>query len=840
MAWTKIGGRAHSLALFGGRLAALAPNRQAVYIFNPRTRAWTKIAGAMDALIGGAWDLYGRTPSGRLLRYDGADWHDTKGHGGQVVGICNAVYALGATTKEVFRYDRLMHRWERIGPPVDHLIGGGSKLYAVNAKRSAVLEWSRYERRWTNIGGPGAQFVGVGGTLYGLTNNRGETWRYTGTPKQWRKIGGSSARLIGGGSVLYSENPKTHDVWRYTAASNRWDKVGAPGIEFVAFDHTLYGMTTDRAQVYQLDEANAETKRLRQQMDNIFDHPHYGNRVMRGFLVRELGGAHIAGHAADVCFQPLSVLKLLPYLHSLVDIDRGDAKLSTQVTWWQKDSSDTDTTCLKRGGGTIRGRAPLSDALPTMMWESHNRTLDAVMDRTGTKALCRRAHELDLAQTEMYPGCKQGDGPDRPWADNLTTLEDMATLYGRIDGGQTFAQASSKALFEDNMLVIDGTNRTYQSPITGRRSGPLTDGQLRTIVQEHANNMGKSAVVNGFMARCQLRWKGGSGNPHWTDYGYCSAIELTLPLDGPHSSRQQKYFIGHYVVQLRHPNPVDPPNVDLSRLDAPQRWSTVGGPAAMWVADGAYIYGLTPDRKAIYRYHHGPGRWTRIGGPAERIYAGGGRVYATRPETNDLWRYTGNGEAWQRLGGPGADFAIAGGHIFRLAPDKRAVYRSNGIPGSWSKVGGPASTIHGGGDHLYATTPDGKRLFAYSGLGMRWTQIGAAFAQLAAAGRKLFALSKDRDAVLRYRGQPMSWETIGGDAHSIAVAGGQLYGLAPERGSIWRYQGSGTSWTNVGPASARLIGGGHQLLAPRTAQAARYQWIKELYREPIRRALATW
>jgi len=92
MPWTKIGGPAHSLAIFANRLAALTPDKQAVYMRDPSSGEWKQIGGPAASLVGGAWDLYATSPgSGDLWRYDGSTWTKVGGPGAQFVGICNAV-----------------------------------------------------------------------------------------------------------------------------------------------------------------------------------------------------------------------------------------------------------------------------------------------------------------------------------------------------------------------------------------------------------------------------------------------------------------------------------------------------------------------------------------------------------------------------------------------------------------------------------------------------------------------------------------------------------------------------------------------------------------------------
>lgn len=77
--------------------------------------------------------------------------------------------------------------------------------------------------------------------------------------------------------------------------------------------------------------------------------------MRRGFLVKRMHGATIAEHNADVIYQPLSTLKLLGYLHALVDVDKGLSTMNTEVTWTEfLAGDDTENKCLKAGTPNTR------------------------------------------------------------------------------------------------------------------------------------------------------------------------------------------------------------------------------------------------------------------------------------------------------------------------------------------------------------------------------------------------------------------------------------------------------------------------------------------------------
>ncbi|MEJ6395540.1 serine hydrolase [Gymnodinialimonas sp. 2305UL16-5] len=152
----------------------------------------------------------------------------------------------------------------------------------------------------------------------------------------------------------------------------------------------------------------------------------------------------------------------MPYAHALRCVDQGQDNLSgTNVTWVQLTTGTpaqmTDQSCIVAGApGTQTGLVPLEDALLTMMWESHNRTLDAVLDRYGPANITAEAQNLGLRQTEMYFGCPQPGCPQAPWADNISTLLDIARLFEEVESGNFLGPVAAFA-FRDNMIQLDAS-----------------------------------------------------------------------------------------------------------------------------------------------------------------------------------------------------------------------------------------------------------------------------------------------------------------------------------------------------------------------------------------------
>lgn len=308
-----------------------------------------------------------------------------------------------------------------------------------------------------------------------------------------------------------------------------------------------------------VDNANPETQRLRGLIDQTYDNPAFGNAVKRGFVVKEVGGPTHAALAANLSFQPLSTLKLLPYLHAWIEIDHGNASLGGPLFWVEAKSDDPATpwderkyqSCLAPGPTTQLGAAPFADALPTMMWESHGRTLDSFLSLYGPDNITNRAHQLGLTHTEMHFGCAQPGDPV-PWAKNRTTLYDLAELFRGVEQLDFVSQPATRDAFFANMINLDYDGAAYTSPITGATTGPYNIQALREIVKREAGPA-KQADVEPFLQGIIERGKGGSGGPSSAEFGFSDFLHVTLPVYQGGQIVPKTYSVGWFVYGLSEP-----------------------------------------------------------------------------------------------------------------------------------------------------------------------------------------------------------------------------------------------------------------------------------------------
>ena len=355
------------------------------------------------------------------------------------------------------------------------------------------------------------------------------------------------------------------------------------GIEAVGTEATRRQAQFDlrRRALRRYDRA-AEEARLRALHARAWGDPGlFGTRVRRGFLVKRLGGDVIAEHRSGARFQPLSMMKILPYHAAVYYSDRG---------FWRALESEGVSWVVGRdpeGGGVEHPCAavlyadpfeqparwttwPLVDALPTMMYNSDNVIYEALLRKMTPHDLnifARRV--IGMRGTRIHFGCGDAEDP-RPWARNVTTLRDMSALLESV-GPARFTQSGAQ-FFLDNLVVADEDPSTfYESPIRETRWGFGTP-RLRRIVEREALRSGRErSVVAAFMRRVRLRSKGGSGGPDGSNYGENNLLLAELPVYDQETGDigVSRYVVGYFTERVRWPADCAAPGCDAEM--APSR-----------------------------------------------------------------------------------------------------------------------------------------------------------------------------------------------------------------------------------------------------------------------------
>ena len=220
---------------------------------NGQVFKWTNIGGAAKELYAGGAGFFATNPStGDIFRFEGngKPWTKVGGAGAEFAVTNHDLFAL-ATDRSLVRRMVAPGKWENVGGPASHIIGGGSTLYAQSpGNNGAIWRYDGSPNKWTNVGGPGSKFVENNLTLYGLTPDRGAVYEYEGTPNKWRAIGGPASNIIAGGPFLFALTPNGDSIWRYEGEPFKWTKVGGPGHSFAACDAGLFGLNPPKTGVY--------------------------------------------------------------------------------------------------------------------------------------------------------------------------------------------------------------------------------------------------------------------------------------------------------------------------------------------------------------------------------------------------------------------------------------------------------------------------------------------------------------------------------------------------------------------------------------------------------------
>ncbi|MCT9093843.1 DNA/RNA non-specific endonuclease [Streptomyces sp. ASQP_92] len=286
-----------------------------------------------------------------------------------------------------------------------------------------------------------------------------------------------------------------------------------------------------------------------------------------------------------------------------------------------------------------------------------------------------------------------------------------------------------------------------------------------------------------------------------------------------------------------------------------------GNPGAEFAVTGDHLYGLNPERDAVYEWSGQGTDWVKVGGPAQDLYAGGAGLFATNPDTHNIYKYNGQPDGWAQVGEAGRSFAVGSVHLYGLSPEQSAVHQWTGHGTDWTALGapetpalpatevpvpppatprqapdepaeqaplpdaatpddelhgvpetvGPELSVTAKGD-LYALAPDHSSVWKHEDK-TRWTRIGGPAETVHAGRAGVFALNPDTGMVYRYDGEPDRWTRIGESSSDLEVTGDHVYRLSSDHTAVFEWSGQGTTWTEIGGPADQLYAGGAGLFA---------------------------
>jgi hypothetical protein len=264
------------------------------------------------------------------------------------------------------------------------------------------------------------------------------------------------------------------------------------------------------------------------------------------------------------------MLRLLPYLHAIYSVDRGlrepfqRTTFSTPIGWQEArvDNASTQVderkfaTCLSPGSpASQRASAPLSAALPTLMWHSHTRTHDALLSRYGPAKITSRARwTFGLRDTEIHSGCPQGNNRT-PWAANRSTLSDITKLYEGVHRGRSLRTAAARDFFFNNLVRRTSPGAQYTSPYLGP-SQTFDNSFLREVVEREATartGPERQQQVSAFLQRLVLRGTRDTGGLNSNELGYSESQYVEVPFYRNGRLEMRHFVASWFINAVRSP-----------------------------------------------------------------------------------------------------------------------------------------------------------------------------------------------------------------------------------------------------------------------------------------------
>ncbi len=267
----------------------------------------------------------------------------------------------------------------------------------------------------------------------------------------------------------------------------------------------------DRYWATLIDNATPENARIRSLIrSGPWRDSHFG-----AFAKQTAGPVHV-GLANNWPYQPMSVLKLVPYLYVMDLVDR-DPELDLEDSFsWEGPLDPDKEICPGYPYATITHSDTLRNVLMDALRRSLGRAHETLMNTYTPEAITARMHDpaIGLERTELYYGCQHPG--KKNWLSNRTTLSDMGELFEGVDTKKFFPN-DWKTARDDFYAIMANYPADW----------------LRPVVEDEAAKQGKTGVVDQFMKLVNFDGKGGgvdngSDSDGWIA-GRAFSYRITLP-----------------------------------------------------------------------------------------------------------------------------------------------------------------------------------------------------------------------------------------------------------------------------------------------------------------------
>jgi hypothetical protein len=239
-------------------------------------------------------------------------------------------------------------------------------------------------------------------------------------------------------AVMVSENPGLGLWHEGLTGSQVTNWVNQNGIRLTCLQRYTNAAGNTVFAVAGVDNANAQTRRMRQYFDDRLTTGNYG------FMLKEVGGSSLAYLNQDFEFHPASMIKIL---YGAFAIDRCANLVSPDSLASNCPTPATCNNTCPDSGGCESMNQTLEDALRGMLVNSDNFDTKAIENRytrTTLNAYADTVLNLDSTQVNTTIGCFCVTST----TGNDMTCRDGVSIYEQIADGSLFSQPWQDTLYE--------------------------------------------------------------------------------------------------------------------------------------------------------------------------------------------------------------------------------------------------------------------------------------------------------------------------------------------------------------------------------------------------------
>lgn len=240
--------------------------------------------------------------------------------------------------------------------------------------------------------------------------------------------------------VMVADNPGAGWFHGGLAASDLADFIGQTGGRLTSLHRYTNALGSTRFAVSLVDNANDQTRRVRDYMAAAATVGTYG------FKLKRVGGEVLASLNEDFVFEPASSMKILHGAYAIRECALGNRDLDDQIYVPNRCTEQYyNDVCPDDSYNCDAGWEPMSDTIRRMLRSSHNgrtHTLEELFTRTTLNSFADNVAGLDHTQINHAIGCLCGNTP------NTTTAADLVSLYEQIADGTFFDSAWESELYD--------------------------------------------------------------------------------------------------------------------------------------------------------------------------------------------------------------------------------------------------------------------------------------------------------------------------------------------------------------------------------------------------------